>query len=313
MLGKLLTRWSRPGVALPEDAHLFGSPPPRPTTAQHFLALRHRYKDALLDEPVPPQYRHFNAFAGRIHLGRRAEDLADVPVNRLRAAFATCFEPPGAFAVELRLWEREPAFHAAMLDVRRDVVAELTLRLTQQEARNAYYCRLDDCLSTPLDIRGENMVDLIQQMSPDDWHEIALRWDWDHGGAEFDWITAQRSCDRATALYVLCSLQPGEIATGETWNCIQQDWDYSGLARAIAARLEDGFYSNAEFGLALSLRQERTFRASLEQARATGQHPWIIPADLLDHEGVRLHQPRYSVTDGVAHFDYGHWLERLAG
>ena len=53
------------------------------------------------------------------------------------------------------------------------------------------------------------------------------------GVAELEWITAQRTCDRATAVFALCSGSPGEVATRRT----RHD-DHAGFVRELAARIE---------------------------------------------------------------------------
>ena len=145
-------------------------------------------------------------------------------------------------------------------------------------------------------------------MNPDDWHEIALHWDWNAGIAELEWITGQRNCDRATAFSVLCSGSPGDVATGRLH---RNEVDHSGFVRDLAARLEGGFYSNAEFDLGLSMRQRAGFADELSTARDTRASPWQLPEELLDHAG-RRHKPKYAVTGGRAHFAYEYWLEHMA-
>jgi hypothetical protein len=149
---------------------------------------------------------------------------------------------------------------------------------------------------------------LIQRMAPDDWHEIALHWDWNDGIETLDWITSQHECDRATAVFVLCAGKPGDVATRRE----RRGDDHGGFVRDVAARLENGFYPNAELGLQLTMRQRQAFEAELATARATGVSPWRLPDDLLTHEGKREHRPKYAVTGGRIHYQYEYWLEHLA-
>jgi len=149
------------------------------------------------------------------------------------------------------------------------------------------------------------VLDLVRKMQPDDWHEIALRWTWDHGLAELNWITSQRDCDRATAVFVLCKGEPGEIAT-------RASNGHAGFVRAVAARLENGFYPRAELGLDLCRRDRDAFQRQLDIARATGESPWQLPEGLIDDPGVRRHAPRYSISDGQLHWCYEHWLAHRA-
>jgi hypothetical protein len=135
-----------------------------------------------------------------------------------------------------------------------------------------------------------------------------LHWDWNAGVAVLDWITSQHECDRATAVFALCSGAPGEVATRRD----RREDNYGGFVRALAARLEGGFYPNAELGLDLTMRQRAAFEVEIETARLTGVSPWRLPDGLLDHEGRRIHRPRYAVTDGRVRYHYEYWLEHLA-
>jgi hypothetical protein len=189
--------------------------------------------------------------------------------------------------------------------VRRDVIEDLAAVDTAEAKRRSYYSRWRDCLATPLDIEGETLLELLPLMSPDDWHEIALGWDWNDGTAELEWITAQHTCDRATGLYVLCSGWPGEIAIGKAR-------PHAAFIRELAARLENGFFLTAEFSLQLSVRKRLAFQDQLRLARGTDESPWRIPADLLDHAGTRPPAPKYAVSNGRAHYHYEYWLQHLA-
>lgn len=43
------------------------------------------------------------------------------------------------------------------------------------------------------------LVDWLKAHGPDDWHQVAIDWNWDAGVAVMAWIAAQPDCDRATA------------------------------------------------------------------------------------------------------------------
>jgi hypothetical protein len=209
----------------------------------------------------------------------------------------------------LALWRVDPEFRRLLADTREQLVTELMPLAAAESARRAHFSRWKECLAAPLDLEADTLLGLIQQMSPDDWHELALGWDWNWGAAELEWITAQRTCDRATAVFVLCLGRPGDVARQRA----RRDEEERGpFIRDLAARIEGGFYPNAEFGLDLPMRQRLAFEAELATARATGVSPWQIPDELLSYDGVRAHEPRYAVSDGRAHFEYEFWLRNIA-
>ena len=44
------------------------------------------------------------------------------------------------------------------------------------------------------------LIRYLLQSGPEDWHQIALHWNWDQGNAPLWWIIQQSTCDRGTAL-----------------------------------------------------------------------------------------------------------------
>ena len=306
MLQKLLSRLSPPSPGRAHDG-LFATFAPEGAAAATLRALYHQYDDAYPDEPPPPQYVQFRALVDWItEYEQRPDGLG---LQRMRAAYVSCFERYDAFRVTLKRWRHDHVFRDALVAARRAVVAELAPREAADMARRRHYSRWRECRDTALDIEGDTRLALIQQMTPDDWHEIVRRWNWDHGFAEIDWITAQRFCDRATALYALCSLKPARFLAAAA-NAREQKLE--GFICALASRLENGFYANADFALDLPMRQHAAFAADLDALRATKRSPWLLPEGLLDHAGVRLPAPRYTIDDGRVQFHYEHWLKHVA-
>jgi hypothetical protein len=306
MFAKLLSRL----VPLPAHAHdhLFTTFAPEGAPPQVLNTIYHQYRDAMPDEIVPPQHVHYRALVDHI-IGRNWRRLDGAELRRVSSAYVTCFERSEAFEFQLALWRVDPEFRRLLAETRDRVIAEMMPLAAAESARRAHFSRWKECLAAPLDLEAETLLGLIQQMTPDDWHEIALRWDWNWGAAELEWITRQRECDRATAVFVLCAGGPGEVARQRG----RRDEDERApFVRELAARVEGGFYPDAEFGLALPMRQRLAFEAELATARATGASPWQIPDDLLSFEGLRPHEPRYSVSDRRVHFEYDFWLRNMA-
>jgi len=305
MLQTLLSRLARPSRA---HDHLFTPFAPEGAGTELLETLYHQYGGALADEFVPPQHIQYRALAAEILGGppARFEAMEIEALRRVRAAYVACFERAGPLTEELQRWGADRQFRAALLGARKRVVAALHDHAGAERARRAHFARWNECRAAPIDLQGECLFDVITQMNPDDWHEIALRWNWDDGLAELRWITSRRECERATAVYVLCAGRPGDVAAAH-----KQD-ERDAFVRALAARLENGFYPNVEIGLALSMRARLAFQQQLDAARAIGQSPWRLPEGLLDHAG-RPHRPRYTLIDGAAHWHYEHWLEAHAG
>lgn len=307
MFAKLFSRVT--GSPAPHSAHdhLFTTYAPEGAPARVLCSLYEQYAGAYPDEPVPPQHRHYRALVDAIVAGGAVRSMRDLDLRRVNSAYVTCFEKAEAFEFQLSLWRNEPDFAARLLQSRTDVVADLTAQAEAEAARITHYARWNECLAAPLDIGGYSRISVLAQMQPDDWHEIALRWDWRDGTAELEWLTAQRACDRATALYVMCQGAPGDVATHREGRVEARD----AFIRTLAARLEDGFYPAADLALPISMRTRVAFAEQMAIARRTRVSPWVLPSDLLHHEG-RPHQPKYTVSDGRLHYQYEYWLAHVA-
>lgn len=305
MFAKLLSRL----VPLPASAHdhLFTTFAPEGAPPQVLNTIYHQYRDAMPDEFVPPQHLRYRALVDHI-IGRNWRRLDGIELRRVSSAYVTCFERSEAFEFQLALWRVDPDFRRLLSETRAQLIAELMPMAAAESARRAHFARWNECLAAPLDLEAPDLVGQIKQMGPDDWHEIVLRWNWDWGVAELNWITSQRACDRATAVFALCAGAPGDVATRHE----RREDDYGWFVRDVAARLESGFYLHAELGLDLPMRQRLAFESELAAARLTGVSPWQLPNDLVTHAGARAHQPKYTVSERRAHYAYEYWLQHLA-
>jgi len=306
----MLARFFSRLVPLPATAHdhLFTTFAPEGAPLQVLNTIYHQYHDALPDEFASPQHVRFRTLVEEIIGANGWRRLEGLELRRVSSAYVCCFERAEAFEFQLALWRVDPAFRKLLSDARSQLIAELIPLAAAESQRRAYFSRWQECFAHPLDIRGASLLDQIGQMGPHDWHEIVLHWDWNLGVAELDWITSQHECDRATAAFALCTGFPGEVAIQHGL----RDQDHCSFIRDLAARLEGGFYMNANFGLNLAMRQRWAFEAELATARATETSPWQLPGDLVTHEGACAHKPKYAVSNGRAHYHYEYWLEHLA-
>ena len=114
----------------------------------------------------------------------------------VEAVYAACFCKGPVFDQAKRRLS-DPA-QIAHLDALRAVVAEeMTAATKRQSVGRDHYARKPECDAAPIDLHGADNIAIAAQMSPDDWHEIALTWNWGHDPAVLMWIAAQPTCDRA--------------------------------------------------------------------------------------------------------------------
>lgn len=305
MLGHLLSCVVQPWSQAKFD-RLFTPLAPNGAPPQLLARIYREYQAALPDEFVPPQHKHYRELVQR-WLGPSVSfaHLDGPSQKRLYTLYSCCFERSETFNFQLAQWRNDPDFRQYLMETREALVADLRALEDAEQQRRTHFSRWFEWRASAIDLSGATLLDLIKQMSPDDWHELVLRWDWDVGVDELNWITSQRTCDRATALYALCSARPSLIAT------TLDRGRHRLFVRTLAARLEGGFYPNAELGLQLSMRQRMEFEREIAAARATGESPWQLTTDLVTHRG-RTHAPRYTLADGQVRYHYEYWLEHVA-
>jgi hypothetical protein len=304
MLVNLIARAVQPWSSAKYDP-LFTPFAPDGAPPQLLARIYREYEGALPDEFVPPQHRHYRALVERAFgRGVNFARFDAAALKRVYALYVCCFERSETFHFQLAQVREERDFRELLQDARGEVIADLLEQSAAERARRAHLGRWYEWRGAATDLKGARL-EQIQQMSPDDWHEIVLRWDWDLGVDELNWITSQRECDRATAVYALCVARPGIIAT------TLDQGRHRPFVRALAARLENGFYPNVALGLSLSMRMRRDFEHEIEMARATRESPWQLTSDLITHRG-RAHAPKYTFADGQVRYHYDHWLAHVA-
>lgn len=91
--------------------------------------------------------------------------------------------------------------------------------------------------------------------TPEDWHRVALSWNWDQGSDPLWWMIVRPGCDKATALVVFWGAQPGHyLDVADRAALPPGDADGFDLTREIRTRWMDGFYTRSE--LAFELEQD---------------------------------------------------------
>jgi hypothetical protein len=101
---------------------------------------------------------------------------------------------------------------------------------------------------------------LEREAGPDDWHDVAMRWNWDFGRDVLTWITRQKWCDRATALLLFWKSRPDYfVAFGGVRAAVPEvNRDGFDFVQELRSRWRAGDYVRAElhFDLAEELRPD---------------------------------------------------------
>ncbi len=90
----------------------------------------------------------------------------------------------------------------------------------------------------------EVLIEYLETQSPDEWHRVALSWNWDAVGSVLPWILKQPDCDKATAQMLFHRASPIEMLTeARRGNGYEQE---IALCRLIAERWNGGQYRRTE-------------------------------------------------------------------
>lgn len=94
---------------------------------------------------------------------------------------------------------------------------------------------------------------LAAEATAEDWHRVALGWNWDRGSDPLWWMIVHPACDKATALTVFWGARPDYYLkfAGDRDAVPSVNADGFDLAREVRTRWMDGFYTRSEFAFAL--------------------------------------------------------------
>jgi hypothetical protein len=102
--------------------------------------------------------------------------------------------------------------------------------------------------------RSAMLMDWLCTATPDQWHQVAMGWNWGSGEAPLRWIVSQPDCDKATALMVFWRGQPSYYWNGPP---TKAEWKASGrffsedvydLLTFVVNRWRSGGYTRSEIG-----------------------------------------------------------------
>lgn len=263
------------------------------------LDPEHRHFHALLHDIVQPESFVLGAPAIAPHL------------RKVQAAYVCCYGRAALFREQLAMF-RFNSFRDVLIDARRRLMADLVPHRAILRAHRQRMSRLRECWAAPLDISGATAIDVLRQMTPDDWHEIALTWNWDAGVEALDWITSQPTCDRATAMVILTRANLEQVAEYSADGPPRDsEWRF---CWNLAERILSGAFTRRELLFGVGASEIAYMKQALTRARATGRHPWLLPDSLLD-QGSRRHQPRYTTEESrkpPIGWQYDYWLDHVA-
>ena len=131
-----------------------------------------------------------------------------------------------------------------------------------------------------MDDRYQQLVDWLKARQPDDWHRVALSWNWDNPTDILMWIAAQQSCDRATAQMMFHQASPDHLLTFSSSELARA----SGYAHThelctlIARNWNAAHYTRSEILSYPDLESmgDRLFYRAEEALIAPSMRPWTI-------------------------------------
>lgn len=142
------------------------------------------------------------------------------------------------------------------------------------------------------------MLGWLSMRDPDDWHEVAISYNWDRSIEPLLWMLAQPTCDQATVATLFWRASPVDALAHTDLEAARKAYNGKGfeVVQAIIAQLNAGGYARSEIafeGHKLGGSVD-SWQARAEGAGLTGE----LPAWLWEKRGGRdLSEPRY--TEGL--------------
>jgi hypothetical protein len=144
------------------------------------------------------------------------------------------------------------------------------------------------------------LVTWLEAHGPDDWHQVAIDWNWDAGLDVLAWIAAQADCDRATAQHLILNGGVDYFVGFATRDALMADAPYNvdpyDLLVPTIERWNAGFYVRSEIATdapeTLALK-ERDYRLA-EAARAGAALPWQLDGSVFRPLAGRVFSYRYA-------------------
>jgi hypothetical protein len=210
-----------------------------------------------------------------------------------QAVYACCFQPRSKFDAALAqiknpsLLTRLRALRPLVIDGKvADRAKYERIRLEQEAAQAAKKPG-----KTPAPA-----ADDIHQMTPDDWHQIALTWNWDSEPHILWQIANQPNCDAATAMVIFGQADPTYYFEEGTQHNERNEMRKGNLIR-IAKNLSNGFYKSNR--ILLEGEDVRWWREGAEVISAQRLDGINIPTSIFATAGKLRHKPSVSSQDGA--------------
>lgn len=142
----------------------------------------------------------------------------------------------------------------------------------------------------------------LEAHDPDDWHQVAIDWNWDMGVAILGWIAAQPECDRATAQYLILHGGPDYLLRYSDRDAVAAEAPYRlegfDFLLPIIERWNAGFYTRSEIATdgPRSLKTEERNYGLAEAKQAGKAMPWKLDASVF--QPLQGREFSYRFTEG---------------
>jgi len=146
----------------------------------------------------------------------------------------------------------------------------------------------------------QTLVRWLDAHGPDDWHQVAIDWNWDAGLAVLAWIAARPDCDRATAQHLILNGGADYFVRFVDRDALMADAPYNvepyDLLLPTITRWRAGFYRRSEIASPPRehlMQQERRYRQA--EADLAGQPmPWTLDASVFEPLAGKVFSYRYA-------------------
>jgi len=153
-----------------------------------------------------------------------------------------------------------------------------------------------------MEAHEQALVNWLETHSPEDWHQVAIDWNWDAGLDILAWIASQPDCDRATAQHLIVNGGADYFVSFADRDALMAQAPYNlepfDLLQSTIARWNAGAYRRSEIASTDPddlAQKERRYRQAEADAIGSGQAlPWQLDEQVFQRLAGRVFSYKYA-------------------
>jgi len=132
------------------------------------------------------------------------------------------------------------------------------------------------------------LIDWLKEQNPDNWHRVAISWNWDWGFFVLVWIVSQPDCDKATAQHLFVLTNPDYFLRFRTRDAMlgseRVNIEGFDFLKLLAGRWSEGVYRRSEIATMDDLLKVQSYRQAYRETEAPYKDrlPWVVNDEIFE-------------------------------